>query len=191
MVETLKQSGHEVTLILKVPTPELKEGSKEDEKDDQTDEGVVADGSSGSCDPLDPSTDTLIESDGLSLDDLDIEDGSSIKSPDEFQGDTDLSGLHNMLRTKKEISLDIKRTSSVPLTDREKANSILDKNSKDTLGCNENIIEETDGSSPSPRLLGVTFEQRLHQRTASEGQGKVRVCLSESGKGMTASKSYN
>lgn len=187
MVETLKQSGHKVTLILKVPTPKLKEGSKEDDKDDQTDEGVVADESSGSCDLLDPSsnqiTDTLMESDGLSVDDLDTED-SSIKSPDGFQGDTDLSGLHNILRTKKEASLDIKRTSSAPLTDQEKANSILEKNSKDTFGSNENVLtEETDGLSPSPGLMGVTFEQRLHQRTASEGQGKVRVCLNESGKG--------
>ena len=178
MVETLKQSGHEVTLILKTPKP--LEGTKY-EKDDQTDEGVVADGSSGSCELLDPVSNQITESDGLSVDDVDMEGGSGINSPDGFQGDTDLSSLQNVLRAKKQASLDLKRTSSAPLTDKEKAEAtseVPSNSSKDTL-------EETDGGPTlSPPPIGG-FEQRLHTRAASTGTkvwlnsglGKGSLCL--------------
>lgn len=173
VVDTLKQSGHEVTLILKVPNAEL---VKEEERDYQTDEGVVVDGSSGSCDPLDPSsnqiTDTVIESDGVSIDDIDVVDSEGFKSPDGFDGDTDLSGLHNILKNTKLPELEIQRTSSVPLTDRDKANSILD--SKASKNPSENNADERDGFSNLPNV-DRNFEQRLHQRTASDGQAISKV----------------
>ncbi len=158
MVETLKQSGHEVSLILKIPKPI--NGSK-DEKDDQTDEGVVADGSNGSCELLDPASNQMPESDGLSVDDVDME---GIHSPDGFHGDTDLSNLQSIFRMKKQASLDLKRTSSVPLTDREKAGMLE----------GEGTVEEIDGGSNkfSP-LTGL--QQRMHTRTSSAGTQVSRV----------------
>ena len=172
MVETLKQSGHEVTLILKTPKP--LEGFKY-EKDDQTDEGVVADGSSGSCELV---TNQITESDGLSVDDVDMEGGSGVNSPDGFQGDTDLSSLQ-LVRLKKQPSLDLKRTSSVPLTEREKAEAVSEAQTDNS----EDTIEEVDGGSTvSPPPMGG-FEERLHARTASAGRVELQVRVG-SGKGL-------
>ncbi|XP_064405032.1 connector enhancer of kinase suppressor of ras 2-like isoform X2 [Halichondria panicea] len=161
VVETLKQSGHEVSLILKIPKPV--NGNKE-EKDDQTDEGVVADGSNGSCEILDPASNQMPESDGLSVDDVDME---GIHSPDGFQGDTDLSNLQSIFRMKKNASLDLKRTSSVPLTDREKADTILEAQG-------EGALEETDGGSNNFSPL-AGLQQRMHTRTSSAGTPACKV----------------
>lgn len=164
VVETLKQSGHEVSLILKIP--KSIKGDKE-EKDDQTDEGVVADSSSGSCELLNTTSNQMGESDGQSVDDVDMEGCGGLQSPDGFQGDTDLSHLQNIFKMTKQPSLDLKRTASVPLTDREKAGTVLDTGGD----------EETDGGSEksSPLTISSGSHQILHTRTSSAGLPEKQV----------------
>ncbi len=164
MVETLKQCGHEVCLILKIP--KYIEGNKE-EKDDQTDEGVVADSSNGSCELLHTVSNQMAESDGQSVDDVDMEGCDGIQSPEGFQGDTDLSNLQSIFKMSKQSSLDLKRTASFPLTDKERAGAILDTGGD----------EETDGGSDKSSPLTRSSPRIIHTRTSSAGLVDKQVSM--------------
>lgn len=211
MVETLKASGHEVSLVVNTgsssadhtpPSEDLPNGDQAD-----TDRGGVAGGDGVLESPhaksgpgfsanqiVDPfltgTSQSTNYSDGSSQDTLD----DIAESPASFEGDTDFSGMEKILL--KSRVLDLHRTSSAPLTHREKAVA-LDasaesgsssgggrgevKGSGDTasLNCLDGASGESGGVSVSSD--NPSFESRIQMRTSSDGtvekaKKQVSVC---------------
>lgn len=134
------------------------------------------------------------QSDGLSSS-QDTLDGITV-SPASFEGDTDFSGMQNVLTQHHARGvLDLHRTSSAPLTGQEMG-AVLDSSSDScpsSTGRAEGRGEE-EGGSPSYRegpasldcvdgpagARGQGYEARLNPRTSSDGtveRAKKQVCL--------------
>ena len=203
VVDTLKACGHMVTLILKVGPHHYQngcskeeeadegevmvdreeereqeeeekdevEGKREDEEEEEecggdNDETFVSHDSSrdSSCDSQ-PQQYQLSDHSATN----ELEDSKSPRTPESFEGDTDFSGMQ---------PLDLKRTSSAPLTDKEKASAF--EASTESTGDSLNAAsscEEVDGS-PVIKREDMSFEQRLENRTSSDGRLRQSVAVS-------------
>lgn len=84
-----------------------------------------------SGEPLTNTSQSTNQSDGLSSSQDTLDDIA--ESPASFEGDTDFSGMENIL-VKRRLPLDLHRTSSAPLTDKEK----------------DVVLESSTDSYPSP-----------------------------------------
>jgi hypothetical protein len=178
VVETLKASGHEVSLVINA-------GSSDDDAPPTSDplplgvgDQVDNDEESGGDPHLlarhntDPFlTSTSQSTDGMyssqdTLDDI-------TESPLSFEGDTDFSGMEKVLVKSK--VLDLHRTSSAPLTHRERVEASIESSEG---GCGEGKGETVsldclDGASgESGNITGSenqSYESRLQMRTSSDG----------------------
>lgn len=195
MVETLKASGHQVSLVINAgssaietdhapPSADLPNGG-------QVDAGELRDEPlDGSCDShmltrhsTDPSiTSNSQSTDGMSSSQDTLDD--IVESPVSFEGDTDFSGMEKVLMKSKVV--DLHRTSSAPLTHREKA-VVMEAStesgsssggghgeSKGSMGSAETAsLDHLDGASrESGNMTGsenVSYESRLQMRTSSDG----------------------
>ena len=205
VVDTLKACGHQVTLILKVGPHHYQNGcnGKEDEEEeghkgeengvseadklseegqgppagengedgvddggnDEEDETFVSHDLSrdSSCDsqPSHPMSDQSASNDQELL--------KSPQTPESFEGDTDFSGMQ---------PLDLKRTASAPLTDKEKASAL--EGSTESTGDSLNAAsscDELDGS-PVLRRGEMTFQERLQNRPCDDGRLRQSVAVS-------------
>ena len=208
MVETLKASGHEVTLIINAGTSErakkvtaedspdshttrpvqngagddtLKLNATEDEHSDSS--HLATNQSSG--EPLSSISQSTTHSDGLSSSQGTLDDITG--SPASFEGDTDFSGMHNVLLhgpLDPHGPLDLQRTSSAPLIDQRKVTDL----SSDSYPSSAGPVDGKEGgslcSADSTSLEGVDGgsvgggeEGKRKKRTASDGTPKKQVCL--------------
>ncbi len=189
MIETLKASGHQVMLVI---------NAGHSKNDIDTVEQVIEDNElSGSgehlglsqeesCDSYSSSnhiteeplmnTSHLSDDRSSTQDTLDTLDDIA-ESPASFEGDTDFSGMENIL-LKNTVSLDIHRTSSAPLIHREKGvvleGSIesgsfsLDHPETDSLG--EGVeTRSLDALDDGGSTGSETYVTRLQMRTSSDG----------------------
>lgn len=207
MVDTLKACGHQVTLVLKVGPhhyqngcgKEDKEGAEENghereeeenidgereeeeglvdrveqeeeekECDGQNEDNIVSHVSShdSSCDSQPQQYEYSDHS--PPNDELEI-DSKSPQTPESFEGDTDFSGM---------LSLDLKQTASVPLTETEKASALeaSTESMADSLNAGSSC-DELDGS-PVPKRGEPSFEERLESRTSGDGRLRQSVAVS-------------
>ncbi len=205
VMETLKASGHEVSLVINA-------GNKESANPEQPANGTAPLGEISprgkATAPLDGGEDT---SQGLSSHDdsydsplslanakpltntsqsttSDVLSSSQdtlddmVDSPASFEGDTDFSGMEKLL--VKNRSLDLHRTSSAPLIERERA-GLLEASDESGLSSADSRVEGKRmlGNPETGSLEGVDggeegrskasssqpYEMRLQMRTASDG----------------------
>lgn len=99
----------------------------------------------------------------------DLELSKSPRTPESFEGDTDFSGMQ---------PLDLKRTASAPLTDKEKA-SALEASTESTVDSLNaaSSCDELDGL-PVLRKGEMTFEERLQNRPCDDGRLRQSVAVS-------------
>jgi hypothetical protein len=99
----------------------------------------------------------------------DLELSKSPQTPESFEGDTDFSGMQ---------PLDLKRTASAPLTDKEKA-SALEASTESTVDSLNaaSSCDELDGS-PTLRRGEMSFEERLQNRPCDDGRLRQSVAVS-------------
>lgn len=196
----MKACGHQVTLILKVGPHHYQNGCNGKEEEDHKGEenGVseanelneegqgppegenepedVDDGNEedetfishdlsrdSSCDSQPPH----LMSDQSASNDLEL--SKSPQTPESFEGDTDFSGMQ---------PLDLKQTSSAPLTDKEKA-SALEASTESTVDSLNaaSSCDELDGS-PLLKRGEMTFEERLQNRPSDDGRLRQSVAVS-------------
>ena len=193
MVDTLKACGHQVTLILKIGAHHYQNGCDKDDKEERDGEeeeeeervGEVKGveevkengdgGNDGTFTSHDSSHDSSCDSHHHQLSEHSIAsnetyDSKSPQTPESFEGDTDFSGMQ---------VLDLKRTTSVPLTDREKASALeaSTESTADSLNA-ASSCDELDGGSPVTRRGDMTFEERLENRGSGEGRLRQSVAVS-------------
>lgn len=189
-METLKACGHQVTLILKVGShhyqngcskdgEEEGDGDREEERGEEAkgEEKVKENGDGGNEDTFtshDSSHDSSCDSQRHQLSEHSVAsnetfDSKSPQTPESFEGDTDFSGMQ---------PLDLKRTTSVPLTDTEKASAFeaSTESTADSLNA-ASSCDEIDGS-PLTRKGEMSFEERLENRTSGEGRLRQSVAVS-------------
>lgn len=203
MVETLKASGHEVSLVINVgssnashtpPSGELPNGDQVGSdrindgalKSQRTSHDEAFDSQLSANQNTNPSLTSNSQStnysDGMSSSQDTLDDIA--ESPGSFEGDTDFSGMEKVLMRSK--VLDLHRTSSAPLTHREKA-VVLEASTESgsssgrgegkgslcsgetgSLDCLDGASGETGGSS-SITSSSASYESRLQMRTSSDG----------------------
>lgn len=199
----MKACGHQVTLILKVGPHHYQNGCNGEEGEEDRGEGNGVsesnglneqgqgppDGENGEEDVDDSGNDeedeTFVSHD-LSRDSScdsqplhpmsgqstsnDLELSKSPQTPESFEGDTDFSGMQ---------PLDLKRTASAPLTDKEKA-SALEASTESTVDSLNaaSSCDELDGGSPVLRRGEMTFEERLQNRPCDDGRLRQSVAVS-------------
>ena len=190
MVDTLKACGHQVTLILKVGPHHYQNGCSKDDKEGENgvselneegqgppeeEEDVDDDGNDeetfishdssrdSSCDSQPPHP---LSNQSASNE---LELSKSPQTPESFEGDTDFSGMQ---------PLDLKRTASVPLTDKEKA-SALEASTESTVDSLNaaSSCDELDGS-PFLRKGEMSFEERLENKSGGDGRLRQSVAVS-------------
>lgn len=152
VVEILKASGHEVCLIVKVGDPSETPDSKT----------VEVDG--GSCDAADRGdlAPSLEPSEGEEPLERAVEDGTTAKD------------IRRVTKLKKDSAFDVKRSSSSPMTEKEKqalvemseAAAAAAAGETSSMSSHDDSTTTTDSSEKYPQL----FQERLQQRTSSEGQ---------------------
>lgn len=200
VVETLKASGHEVSLVINTgssstghtsPSGDLRNGDQADTGGvDVTnlDDGALRSPYDESCDrrlSANQNSDPFVTStshstnysDGMSSSQDTLDDIA--ESPASFEGDTDFSGMEKILVKSK--VLDLHRTSSAPLTHREKAVVLEESGSSSGGGHGEGkgprevgSLDCLDGASVESGGGGISsdnpsYESRLQMRTASDG----------------------
>ena len=197
VVDTLKACGHRVTLILKVGPYHYQNGCSKPDKEEQADgdgEGdVVEEGEERERDQgreedesindgadeeifvsRDSSRDSSCDIQSHQLSDHsannELEGSKSPQTPDSFEGDTDFSGMQ---------PLDLKRTTSAPLTERERASALeaSTESTADSLNAGSSC-EEVDGS-PVMRKGDMSFEERLQNRSSGDGRLRQSVAVSD------------
>ena len=201
-MDTLKACGHQVTLILKVGPHHYQNGCNSKEEREGEENGVSEEGQ-GPPEGDDEQEDvndggneeeTFISND-LSHDSScdsqpphpmpdqsasnDLELSKSPQTPESFEGDTDFSGMQ---------PLDLKRTASAPLTDKEKASALEASTESvvDSLNA-ASSCDELDGS-PVLRRGEMTFEERLQNRSSDDGRLRQSVAVSTSKATILCSK---
>lgn len=191
MVETLKASGHEVSLVINA-------GSSSSKRNSTTEEILNGSGGGASKSQELPSPDTPYESrlladqstgnsqstynsDGLSSSQDTLDD--IVDSPASFEGDTDFGGMEKVLM--KSQVLDLHRTSSAPLTHRERTVALeastesgppsgsrggggRDQGKRET-GSLDDIdgVSVESGGSATTSVDSLSYEARLQMRTYS------------------------
>ena len=213
MVETLKASGHQVSLVINAgsstgetdhapPLDDLPNGNQVDIGEDSSElkPDVSLDESCDSRRVLARhNTDTSITSNSQSTDGMSSSQDTLddiVESPVSFEGDTDFSGMEKVLMKSKVV--DLHRTSSAPLTHRERA-VVMEAStesgtsssgggrgeSKGSMGSAETAsLDHLDGASrESGSMTGsenMSYESRLQMRTSSDGtvSGKTKKKVS-------------
>ena len=139
------------------------DGNEEEEEDETFVSHDVSRDSS--CDSQPPHGHPML--DRTSSNDLEL--SKSPQTPESFEGDTDFSGMQ---------PLDLKRTASAPLTDKEKA-SALDASTESTVDSLNaaSSYDELDGS-PVLKKGEMTFEERLQNRPCDDGRLRQSVAVS-------------
>ena len=194
VVDTLKACGHQVTLILKVGSHHYQNGCKrkdsheengvsepnelneegqvppereEEEEEDENDcgnEDETFESHDSSCDS--PPSHPLFNQSASN----ELELSKSPQSPESFEGDTDFSGMQ---------VLDLKRTSSAPLTEKEKASALeaSTESTVDSLNAGSSC-DELDGSPVLRRGENESFEERLRNKSSDDGRLRQSVAVS-------------
>ena len=197
VMETLKASGHEVSLVInagnknKEPQPPNEESPKSTPQSSTTSllqdvgaqqvshkESIDSPHHLANAEPLTNTSLSTNTSDALSSS-QDTLDGI-VDSPASFEGDTDFSGMEKLL-VKSRLPLDLQRTSSAPLIDTgaldtsgESGLSSVDSRAEEkrVLSNGElGSLEGIDGRGEGRSKAGddSPFERRLQMRTASDG----------------------
>lgn len=172
VIDTLKASGHEVVLVLNVGSSGNKHSDENNGPNDESTDYSCQTSHDEFRSPADqnaePSTShSLAYSDDRSSSQDTLDD--IIGSPASFEGDTDFSGLESVAITNS-LPLDLHRTSSAPLIDREQEVALDSSPSSidHCLGNGETGSLELLASGDSTKRTS-SFEKRLQMRTSSDG----------------------
>lgn len=188
-METLKASGHEITLVINAGTSQNHGVLNGDETQDSREEDALESCEQShdeSCDShsLTNQNHEHIANNSQSSNYSDDRSSSQdtlddiAESPGSFEGDTDFSGMENLLKNRR-IPLDLHRTSSAPLTDREKAVALVtskDSGSSHVLSDEKTSLEEDRDSESLDAVDGSEsggHEARAKRRTSSDGTPKT------------------